>query len=364
MIFNPIVFNAGSMSQRSFFRVKETAVLFEDPLMVGMMKGYPNRKVIINLDRNEGISIVRDNFLVVEHSRAFELGRELFELLFGATPQVHKEWMSSSTTDYSVDFISESCKFVLDRSGYRYSGLPRRRADLSFAELPDYIEEFNAPLALRRSAPIRTDFVDEYRPFLRVSNYLRDNNSMEIEIGFYRSRCTNGMLLGMRSKTVFRQSYFVRNFNEIRFNAIEFFETHNRRMFKSMERVWRLLTIPVSADQLHLIAYDIYEEELTRKSIEDRQYLRVVIKDLAKAYVNEIGENLNAALNVATDLSKRLETGRSTQNKLQRRAAQWMHKVTYKSFNLEQYLKGLDGIEDRVMNERFFQEEDVLEQEN
>ncbi|MFZ4786287.1 MAG: hypothetical protein ACOYLH_12480 [Flavobacteriales bacterium] len=272
--------------------------------------------------------------------------------------------MSSSTTDYSVDFISESCKFVLDRKGYRYVGLPRRRADLSFSTLPDYIEEFNAPLPLRRSASISAHFVDEYRPFLRVSNYLRDNNSMEIEIGFYRSRCTNGMLLGMRSKTVFRQSYFVRDFNEIKFNAITFFEAHNSRMFKSMERVWRLLTIPISAEQMHLVAYDIYEEELTRKSAEDRQYLREVIKDLAKAYVSEIGENLNAALNVATDLSKRLETGRSTQNKLQRRAAQWMHKVTYKTFNLEHYLKGLEGIEERVMNERGFQEVDMFEEEN
>jgi hypothetical protein len=364
MIYNPLTFNFTPRQKEMFFAVKETPVKYNDPDDEATMRYYPNRKVIINLNLNEGISLVRNNFLVVKHSDAYELGAMLFEMLFGVTPQVHKEWMSSSTTDYAVDFISESCRFVLDGWGFRYTGVHNSRSDARLLDMPPYIEEFDAPPALRRSPWIKRDFQDIYRPFLRVSNYLRDNNSMEIEIGFYRDRCTNGMLLGMRSRTVFKQSYFVNNLEEITQNAIHFFEKQNRSMFGSMERLWKLLVIPVSKEDMHLISFDIYEEELSRKSYSERRQLQALIHDLVKAYTEEIGENMNAALNVATDLSKRLETGRSTQNKMQRRAAQWMHKVTGKSFQLEAYLKSISGIEERVLSARLEREEEFMDEEH
>jgi hypothetical protein len=364
MIYNPLIFKASPRQERMFFNVHETPVKYDDPEQEGVMRYYPNRKVIINLNLNEGISLVRSNFLAVEHGDAFQLGQQLFEMLFGVTPQVHKEWMSPSTTDYYVDLISESSRFVLDYNGFRYSSAQKRGVDIDLMSMPPHLVEFDAPPAWRRPQWIKRDFKDAYRPFLRVSNYLRDNNSMVIEMGFYRDRCTNGMLLGMRSKTIFKQSYVVNSFEQITQNAFQFFEKHNKYMFNSMERLWKLLVMPISIDDMHLITYDIYEEEMSRKSFGERQHLRRVIKDLVKGYSDEIGENMNAALNVATDLSKRLETGRSSQSRMQRRAAHWMHKVTSGSFKMESYLRSLAGIEERVLMARLEQEDEFMEDEN
>jgi hypothetical protein len=350
MINNPLFFDFTPIRESRHFRVQETPVKYDDAAQQGVTRFYPNKKILINLHLNQGISMVRENFLVVEHGSAYQLGVRLFKRLFRVNPQIHKEYISQNSVDYSVDLISEGCKFVLDQRGYRFTSEGRSEMELEDG-LRRYLTEEFIGRKLREPMPwVAPNLKDEYHPFLRISNYLRDNNSLTIELGFYRSRCTNGMLLGERSKMIFKQSYFVRDLASIETKANIYFDTYHRRMYGSMERMWKLLATPVPLDKISLMTYDIYEEDFTRRSIEERRWLQRHLIELTADYVEEIGANLNAALNVATDLSKRLETGRGAQNKLHRRAAQWMHTVTSSAFQLGHYLHSLEGIEERVMN--------------
>ena len=95
---------------------------YEDPNNNSFFKHYPEKKVLINKDSNEAISIVASNFFAVTNKEAFDLGVTIFELMFGVTPQVHRESMNHRETDYSVDLISENCKIVFDSSGYNFIG--------------------------------------------------------------------------------------------------------------------------------------------------------------------------------------------------------------------------------------------------
>jgi cell division protein ZapA (FtsZ GTPase activity inhibitor) len=363
MINNPIFISKAPVELRYFFKVRETPVLFTDPQNHQLMCYYKDRKVIVNLSTNNGISIVRDNFLLVEHKDAYELGVAIFERLFGVTPQVHKEFLNQNTTDYVVDLISEDTTFILDGNGFQYESIRRDDSYNYLAEPPYTRRDFSASNSLVGAPWIVPKFQDKYRPFIRVSNYLRDNNSLHIELGFYRDRCTNGMLLGQRSRSIFKQSYFVPHFEIIKRNAFEYFENHNQKMYGSMERLWKLLSMPVSRENMRLIAFDIYGEELRKKGIEEREYLQHLISDLVNAYTDEIGENMNAALNVATDLSKRLETGRGSQSNLQRRASMWMQRVTSRSFRIEKYLYDLQDVEESVMNAKSQKEEEFIDDE-
>ena len=93
----------------NFFEISERPVRFEDPFQKNNFSYYPHKKVVINNNDREGISIVRSEFLTIKHEDAFDLGVQLFEMMFGITPQVHRETLNPKGTDYSVDLISENC---------------------------------------------------------------------------------------------------------------------------------------------------------------------------------------------------------------------------------------------------------------
>ena len=362
MIQNPLDFRSGASSRNRFFPVQETPVLFRDAGNPEYINSFPDRKVIVNLDLNQPISIVRADFLVVKHEDAFRLGEWLFEMLFGVTPQVHKERLGSNHTDYRVDLISEDCKYVLNEDGFTlYTGL-KNWDGMRAIETRVESDQFNTS-DVARVMSVPKQFSDEYFPFLRVSNFLREGNSMYIELGFYRARCSNGMLLGMRSKTIFRQNYYVDSFSELQNSAFDFFSVRKRNMNDSMQRLWKLLAIGVSREQMRLIPFAIFENELLRKTRDERSRLIRNLDDLVNGYAQEIGENLNAALNVATDFSKTVEGGRMNMNKLQRACSQWMYKVTGKTFNFRKYIESLDGIEERIMTAPEIREMEMKEEE-
>jgi hypothetical protein len=362
MIQNPLHFSSGASSRSRFFSVRETPVLFKDAGNPEHVNSFPDRKVIVNLHLNQPISIVRADFLVVKHEDAFRLGERIFEMLFGVTPQVHKERLSSNHADYRVDLISEECKYVLNEDGFTlHTGL-KNRDGMRAIETTLESNHFNMN-DVARVLSVPKQFSDEYFPFIRVSNFLREGNSMYIELGFYRARCSNGMLLGMRSKTIFRQSYYVDSFLELQNSAFDFFSVRKRYMNDSMQRLWKMLSIGVSREQMRLIPFAIFENELLRKTRDERSRLIRNLDDLVNGYAQEIGENLNAALNVATDFSKTVEGGRTNMTKLQRACSQWMYKVTGKTFNFGKYIESLEGIEERIMTAPEIREMEMMEEE-
>jgi hypothetical protein len=351
--FRPIQRNKGC-----FFNIEETPVLYEDPLKKGNHRSYPDKKIIINNDINEGISIVKNGFLSVRHEEAFNLGITIFEMLFGVTPQIHKESLNSRTTDYNVDLISEKCKIVFDSRGYRYvDGGANENNSLIDTNRRDDNRNIN-DTHLRKRDIIAENFYDEYFPFIRVSNYLREGNSFYIEMGYYRYRCSNGMMLGRKTKMTFKHSYYGSNFQNIKEAAIDQFLRYKKSFLNMAEKLWRLLSIHVPKAQMRLVSFDIFEKELIKKSVSERKRLQRVLNDLIDKYVKEIGENLNAALNVATEFSKQLEGNRVSQSKIQNLSTIWISRVTKKTFNIEAYLNEINDIEERVLNAK-----EVVEQE-
>jgi hypothetical protein len=97
------------------------------------------------------------------------------------------------------------------------------------------------------------------------------------------------------------------------------------------------------------LAFDIFEKQIIRKSPAERRKLQAVLSDLVDRYVAEIGENLNAALNVATEFSKLLEGKEVSLSTIQTLASTWADRVTSKAFDVHSYLAQISDIEERVM---------------
>jgi hypothetical protein len=116
------------------------------------------------------------------------------------------------------------------------------------------------------------------------------------------------------------------------------------------EKLWRLLSIGIPKAQIRMVSFDIFEKELMKKNIEQRKKLQFSLNALVDKYVEEIGENLNAALNVATDFSKQLEGSRVSPSTLQTLATEWMNRASRPRFNIHTYLEALEGIEERVID--------------
>jgi hypothetical protein len=346
-------FRGMAKSQKNFFEISQTPVRYKDPFNDSNFNYYPNRKVIINNQLQSGISIVYHDFTAIKHEDAFDLGVTIFEMMFGVTPQIHRELLNERTTDYSVDLISEQCKIVFDNKGYRYVG-PQ---DLDRADYADHesIMPNNQRITLDH---IATNFHDEYFPFIRVSNYLREGNMFHIELGYYRYRCSNGMMMGRRTKMSFSSNYKRTSLGEIQQAAIDQFLHYKHEFLSMAERLWQLLSLRIPKAQIRMVAFDIFEKELLKKNIEQRKKLQLTLNELVEKYVTEIGENLNAALNVSTEFSKLLEGTRVSQSILQSLATQWMNRVTKRKFDLDQYLENLPGLEERVINARETEEID------
>jgi len=341
----------------NFFGVDETEVLYQDRNTGKQLNTFPNKKVLINRASGFGISIVKNNFLAVHHQDAFNLGKTLFEMMFGISPDIHKESINSKQTDYSVDFISEKCKIQFTQFGYRYLN-PNDR-DFRLAS-EDNMQGISNNGGMQSLSYIASNFKDEYHPFLRVSNYLREGNSFYIEMGYYRYRCSNGLMLGRKTQTTFRHSYYVPSFKLIQAAAMEQFLRHKHSFMYMAENLWKLLRVYVPKAKMRLISFDIFEKELLKKSLDERLRLQVVLNELIDKYVFEIGENLNAALNVATDFSKQLEGQKVSQSQIQNLASTWVARVTRNSFVIEKYWADLNGIEDRILSEHI----EVEEEEN
>ncbi len=329
-----------------FFNVEESPVLFD---YRGNIEHYRGKKVIINDDKHQAISIVPDNFLALSNGHAFNLGVEIFEILFGITPTVHKEYGNSNGTEYCVDLVSKDLKIVFKNNGY-------------------YIQNGNSDVSSISNSPIRNsnaflneNFYDEYHPFVRVHNSLRSNRSFYIDMGYYRYACSNGMLLGRKTKITFKHSYLGTSFDLIRRSAIEHFRRNEFNMTKFAEKLWFLLSTHISRGEMRKVSFDIFEKTLIKIDVKKREILQGQLSDLVTKYAKEIGENLNAALNVSTDFAKLLEESEVPTSSLQNLPVIWLNKVSKKDFKLERYLGQIAEIEIQVMSAR--SKKEILEED-
>lgn len=353
----PLTFRAPATDNPRFFPVGEAEVLYE----AQGLSPFRGKKVIVNRRTGQGISIVNDGFVCVPHEDAFRLGAEIFELLFGRKPEVGRESLSPRTTDYSVDLISSRCKIVIDRLGYRYEN-DEEEADLFHRSHQRKADEMNT-LEPRDPLPAVVEtFRDEYHPFIRVSNYLRNGQSLQIEMGYYRYRCSNGMIYGLQTKLVFRRRYSNTSIRAMRLEALDHFRAYRHRFLDMAGKLWNTLRLPVSPKAMREVVFDLYFDEVVSRNPEERRRLAELLHGIVEKYRSEIGDNLNAALNVATEFAQQLETARVSQSPLQAKGARWLNRVSRRSFNLDAYLISIRGSEERAMQAKKKEEEDQYDE--
>jgi hypothetical protein len=299
-----------------FFRLDTSPVYYDDKSPLALMKRFPQKKVIIDLSNHEGISMVRSGFLPVPHQRAFDLGVEIYQMLFGVRPMIHKQRINAKRTEYSVDFVSEDCQIVLNRNGYK---VLNPLVGASEVDLRIEMDQFNAD-----RPSFHPNFSDVYYPFIRVTNYLRDGKQFSMELGYYRSRCSNGLLMGQETKLVFQHSYFVSTFENIRSSARLFFSRNERAYYGLAEQLWHMLNIHVPEQKMRLITIDIFQEIIFKREKEEQTKLLDHLNALVAQYVEEIGENMNAAVNVATDFSKILYGSTVSVSWVEQMTSNWM----------------------------------------
>jgi len=324
---------------------------------------FPDKQVIVNVRHQEAISIVPLGFLPVPHEQAYDLGVSYFEELFGIIPQINRFHLSNRGTLYVVELISPDIKIVFDRKGYRteYTGGAYRKDSRPVVNGTSSTRPIrSASGELQYPENVAVDFYDEYFPFIRVSNSLVENRKFYIEMGYYRSRCSNGALYGRTTKMTFRHSYHVHDFSVIRDAAMRQLEYYRENVLQMAKKLWTLLSMPLTQDQMGEVAMDIFATVLQAKKTAERESILASIPELVAKYALEIGENMNAAFNVATDLLKVIRQKSFNSLRSEEACAAWLNRVTRKSFSLNHYLQQIKGIEDRLLTE---QEEEVEETE-
>lgn len=330
-----------SFGDECFFNVLTTPVLYDDRTGRNNIVSFPSKKVIIDDSEHRGISIVRKGFYVVAHEEAMQLGSRIFQEIFGVIPSIHQHHLNGTKTDYSVDLVSDECKIVIDRDGYHYHNPYRDdyRVDLFQSERVLPMNDVRIPKS----------FKDVYHPFIRVSNFLRHGVSMVIQMGYYRSRCSNGLLFDLSLPLRFTHSYFVTTFAKIELDALRYFKLNQRYMFTMAEQLWKLMYLPVSRDIMGVITYDLFQPQLEALPHKKQKKMLLDLGRLVEKYSTELGENMNAAINVATDFSKLLGNGQTTQSVVQRIAGEWMHRVTNERFDWSHYERVLEEKRNKMM---------------
>lgn len=318
-----------SFGDECFFNVLTTPVLYDDRTGRNNIVAFPSKKVIVDASEHRGISIVRKGFYVVSHKEAMQLGCRIFQEIFGVLPSIHQQHLNGTKTDYTVDLVSDECKIVINREGYHYHNPYRDdyRVDLFQSERVLPMNDVRIPNSFR----------DVYHPFIRVSNFLRDGVSMVIQMGYYRARCSNGMLFDLSLPLRFSHSYFVPTFAKIELDALRYFKLNQRYMFTMAEQLWKLMYLPVRRDIMGVITYDMFHAQLDALPIAKQKKLLMELDSLVEKYSVELGENMNAAINVATDFSKLLGKRQTSTFEVQRIAGEWMHRVTHERFDWSHY---------------------------
>jgi iron-sulfur cluster repair protein YtfE (RIC family) len=110
--------------------------------------------------------------------------------------------------------------------------------------------------------------------------------------------------------------------------------------------------MPLTQDQMGEVAMDIFVAVLMSKKMAERESILACIPELVTKYALEIGENMNAAFNVATDLLKVIRQKSFSSLRSEEACSAWLNRVTRKSFMLSDYLQHIDGIEERLLTEQ------------
>jgi hypothetical protein len=307
----------------AFFTINTKSVLFEDVAKPELKKVFRGKKIIINTQTGDGLSIVSEKHQPVSHRDAYLLGRDIFRQLFKCTPDIYKEELNTSTTDYCVDLVNEKCKIVMTSSGIEYHTPSEDHLQVEYiTQHINLHDDTYLDLSI-----VNNNFRDEYYPFVRVTNYLRSHQLFVIEVGYYRWKCSNGLMFGRKTESTFEHSYICPGIGYITLMAENHFHRYDRHFLTNAIELWSLLKTYVPKTDMKLLVMQLFEEDLYRLKLAERLSVMNQLNILVEKYVLEIGENANAMINVATDLLKLLPCNRVSPSYLQAAVGEWMKRI-------------------------------------
>jgi len=228
-------------------------------------------KAVVRKDTGEVFAVVSSRYELLPNSRALDLGKAAFQLLF---PEAK-----------ATDFIPYDSHMTKTGSACHI--------DLIHKEYNTEVWE-----------------QETWLPFLRVSNSYNRSRALTFDFGFVRELCSNGMIFQKESiKAKFYHTKGELNIDlkqDAQFQKLKAleaeFSTHMKRLREiQLTKDW------IRALSLHLLGleFDLQHENPKRREVEHERLsaVRKELDSLATKYVNELGESAYTALNVATDLA-------------------------------------------------------------
>ncbi len=284
----------------------------------GSLQRIPGKKAIVNCTNDKVISVVSDDYQVVTNRDALDYGFRCCESAFPDVPQ--SAW---EVTAADAPLSSGHCHIDLTHNSARL-----RFDSVSAGQRPD-----------------------TYGPFIRVANSYNRKRALGFTIGFMRKVCSNGMIVP-RSSISFSLDHNTKRIRE----RVEF-ET-SRTQFTSVKTKFlefldplQKCTIPgefFPSISRFALRVPIPEKPSKRKQ-EEWNHFNAHIKSLSEEYIQQVGENAYALLNVISDLASRPSKAglrRRERHSLQRLAGAWLAEFSSEcrkaSFDPSRYVRQLD----------------------
>jgi hypothetical protein len=269
-----------------------------------------SHRAVVDVERNHVFSVVTNSYRLVTNEEAIDLGRECFHQVFSAATADGMELfniiMPQTRSFCHIDFLHKAAGF----------------------------DPFPG---------------DRWVAFLRITNSYNRTKLLSFDLGFCRWICKNGMIFGRKSIT-FRSLHthgavassfqFNTRFGELKALEKQLIERlHNLKRFYVPQEVMlglicRVLRVEVKPEDLR-----------TLKRMKKLRAFREQVDKLTAKYVNELGPNGYAALNVITDIASRPSlyiSPSSMVNELQARSGEWMDEfiaaIKDERFDFAEYL--------------------------
>ena len=280
---------------------------------------------------------------------------------------------TQSGISYTVELISEDVRVCINRDGFKLEGvsnwmdfLPQsknREIDLRWDDAGVIW-----PASANRNSPgehsmtigeieelkrnlVPDHFEDFYHPFVRVHNHLREQAGFTIEMGYYRSRCSNGVMFGTRNAMIYRTNYHVvNNAAELERDAVHYFMNKKSSMFNVMGDLFKTLSMPVSKADMHLITLSVFKEKFLAMEKTTRKAEYEVLLSIASHYADEIGCNMNAAMNVATEYAQRLYGNGRVVSGIQKMPSMLLRKIGSGGIRTQSLIRRLRSEEQYILN--------------
>lgn len=228
-------------------------------------------QAIVRVDTGTVFSVVTSRYELLHNSRALDLGKKAFLLLFPDTAE--------------SDFIPFDIRSTKTGSACH--------VDL-----------------IHKSYDTKVWQQETWLPFLRVSNSYNRSRALTFDFGFVRKLCSNGIIFQKESVRV--KFYHTKGELNIdlkqdkQFQRLKELEQEFSSHMKRLHEI-ELTKELIKALSLHLLGlkFDIAAKDLKRRKDEQDRFASVAdeLEVLITAYVAELGTSAYTALNVATDLA-------------------------------------------------------------